>query len=152
MKKGSKHSPETIRRIRESVSGDKNPMYGVRFFGKNNPFYGKTHSSKTRQIISDGMRNEKNYGWKGEMVGNKALHVWIRKNKPRPDLCDDCHIKPPKDVATIDGKYIRNIDYFRWLCASCHLKLDYKLGIRKHNKRWWELQKEKRVGDAGLML
>ena len=68
-----------------------------------------------------------------------ALHRWLRKCKPRPELCEECDMRRPRELATIDGKYIKDLNHFKWLCTSCHKELDYKLGIRKPNytrTRW----------------
>jgi hypothetical protein len=39
----------------ESVKGSKNPMYGIRKIGENNPFYGKKHTEETKKRISDSL-------------------------------------------------------------------------------------------------
>lgn len=37
----------------ENISGEKHPMYGTSRTGKENPFYGKTHSTETRKKLSE---------------------------------------------------------------------------------------------------
>ena len=39
--------------LSEKMSGENNMWYGVHMYGKDNPFYGKTHSEESRKIISD---------------------------------------------------------------------------------------------------
>lgn len=62
--------------------------------------------------------------WKGDGVGYSTLHTWIRRHKPKPQFCEICGTRPPTDVANISGKYLRDINDFRWLCERCHLVLD----------------------------
>lgn len=41
-------------KIKKSLAtmGEKNPMFGVRFFGPLNPFFGHKHTEETKQILS----------------------------------------------------------------------------------------------------
>ena len=80
--------------------------------------------------ISEAHAKERNGMWKGDKVGYMALHDWIRDHKPKPQFCEECIVKPPFDIANISGEYHRDIQDFRWLCRSCHMKQDYKNGIR----------------------
>jgi len=70
---------------------------------------------------------ENNGMWKGDDVGNKSLHEWGRKHKPKPEFCEMCNIRPPYDLANISGEYKRDINDFKWLCRSCHMKEDGRL-------------------------
>lgn len=38
------------------VSGENNPMYGIKLYGQDNPFYGKTHSIQTKNTISNKLK------------------------------------------------------------------------------------------------
>lgn len=38
--------------------GEKNPMYGVQFFGEDNPFFGKTHTDETKKKISNSRKGK----------------------------------------------------------------------------------------------
>lgn len=42
-------------------SGKGNPMYGTHRYGKENPFYGKTHTKETRQRISEEHKNNHDF-------------------------------------------------------------------------------------------
>jgi len=84
---------------------------------------GKHFSKKHRDKIS----GENNHSWKGDQVGYTALHLWIRRHKTKPELCEDCHKYPPYDVANISGEYKRDINDFEWLCRKCHIKKDNRL-------------------------
>ena len=82
--------------------------------------------------------NKYNPMWKGDKVGIYALHEWIRKYKPKPEFCEECKIKPPYDVANISQQYKRDINDFRWLCRSCHMKEHRPKGWTP--KRWLNRQ------------
>ena len=75
-----------------------------------------------------------NPNWKGDKVQNSALHIWIRKNKPKPEFCEICKINLPRDVANISGEYRRDISDFMWLCKKCHQVVD-KTG-EKHRRKY----------------
>jgi hypothetical protein len=49
-----------------------------------------------------------------------ALHTFIRKNKPKPELCEICNKKPPRELANVSGLYKRNILDYKYLCKTCH--------------------------------
>jgi hypothetical protein len=51
------------------------------------PMLGKPRSQETRKKISEGNKGERNHGWKGDDVSKRALHSWIRKYFPSPELC-----------------------------------------------------------------
>lgn len=65
--------------------------------------------------------------WGGEKVHMDTLHQWIRKNKPKPDLCERCGEKPPYDCANISGEYLRDVNDYEWLCRRCHMLKDGRL-------------------------
>lgn len=66
----------------------------------------------------------KNPMWKGDAVSYTALHDWIGRHKPKPDLCEECKKQPPYELANISGEYRRDFNDFKWLCRSCHMKSD----------------------------
>ena len=53
-----------------------------------------------------------------------AIHLWIRKYKPKPKYCEICKSNPPQQIASIDGKCRRDVNNYMWLCRSCHCKYD----------------------------
>jgi len=79
-------------------------------------------------------RNEKCYAWKGDKAGYKAIHIWIRKNKPKPQFCEKCKKNKPKQIANISGEYKRDINDYKWLCCKCHIKMD-KIGEKSSLKQ-----------------
>ncbi len=70
---------------------------------------------------------EKNYIWKGNEVGYSALHQWVRRHLPKPELCQRCNKKPSIDLANITGYYNRDFENWKYLCRSCHVKTDGRI-------------------------
>lgn len=92
---------------------------------------GKKFSNKHRENLSlnHGDFNDSNSpNWKGEDVGNAALHQWVAKHKGRPMRCEYCGRINLKnyDWANIDHQYKRNLNDFIRLCRSCHRLYDIK--------------------------
>lgn len=94
---------------------------------------GHKNSVETRRKMSIARQkkyiNEKNNNWKGDKAGYRALHIWVWKHKQKPEFCEECHRKRKLDLANKTGKYLRDIDDWRWLCRSCNMKD----GIRRRN-------------------
>lgn len=57
----------------------------------------------------------------------ESKHAYIRRHKPKPLFCEECHKVSPIDVANISGLYLRDINDYRWLCRKCHMKSDGRL-------------------------
>ena len=108
---GKKHTEETKRKMSEIKKG------------KNNPFYGKYHTEEAKQK----MRGERNYWWKGDNAKYDALHVWVRRRKPKPKICEYCKKVTPYDLANISGEYKRDINDYEWLCRKCHMIKDGRI-------------------------
>jgi len=70
---------------------------------------------------------ELNNMWVGDKIGYEALHGWIRRNKPKIDICEKCKIQPSRDLANISGQYKRDINDFEWLCRKCHMVSDGRI-------------------------
>lgn len=82
--------------------------------------------------------NENNNQWKGDDVGMKALHDWIRRRKLKPNLCECCKKRKPKDLANISGKYKRDVNDFEWLCRKCHMEKDGRKEKFLYHKKSFE--------------
>lgn len=82
---GSRHSPDTLTKISEALSGNNHPMYGkthssdtlakmseaqksVDRRGENHPMFGRTHSAETKALMSEAKKGEDNpmFGKTGE--------------------------------------------------------------------------------------
>lgn len=127
---------------------------------ENNPFYGKKHSEETRKHWSDirkgnygrpcseetklkiGLANkdkvtdEKHYAWKGDKVGYRALHEYVRRRLLMPEFCIVCDKKPPTDLANITGIYNRELKNWGYMCRVCHLIYDniYERNLKRKKK------------------
>lgn len=94
--------------------------------GENNPHYGGTHTPEVKEKLRILHLNEGSPTWKGDKVQYSAVHEWVRKRKPRPEICPDCKERKPYHLANISLKYKRDINDFEWLCAKCHKNKDMK--------------------------
>ncbi len=110
-------------------------------------------SEETKEKISKSMieqyksgqrkptKEELHGNWKGEKACYSAIHTWVRKNKPKPELCERCNKKPPYDLANISGECKRDINDYEYLCRKCHMKKD---GRTEDIKKYWNPIKGKK--------
>ena len=87
----------------------------------------KTITNRHNLCVSCCRREDKHPLWKGENQSYGRLHIWIRKHKQKPEVCEICKNKRPFDVANISQNYKRDINDFLWLCRSCHIKQDGRI-------------------------
>jgi hypothetical protein len=140
MRKEQHHSEITKQKMRDShrkLVGEKNPFYGHHHSKETrikigNSNRGKKQSKETKIKMGYSKLGDKNPLWKGNAVSYNALHTWIHKNKPKPELCEQCKKKPPYEIANISGKYRRDINDYRWLCRKCHMLEDGRMNNLKH--------------------
>lgn len=88
---------------------------------------GNPRSEEFKRKFSLNQIGSKNPNWKGDSVGYSGLHLWIRRNKPKPEFCEHCKKVPPYDLANISQKYKRDVNDYEWLCRSCHINGDGRL-------------------------
>lgn len=77
--------------------------------------------------------------WKGDLVGYKRLHFWLRRKLPKPSGCVDCGESKPLEVANISQTYKRDLEDWEWLCRRCHMVKDGRISnlVRnQHPKRY----------------
>lgn len=76
-------------------------------------------------------RGDLNPQWRGDSVGYKCLHRWVRRNKPMAAVCENC--KQPKrlEAANISQDYLRDLSDWKWLCRQCHMKEDGRMSNLK---------------------
>lgn len=87
----------------------------------------KHQTQETRLKISNAMKNEKHHKWKEDNTNKISLHFWVKKNKPKPECCEQCGEKRKLALANIkDHIYTRNPKDYKWFCYSCHKKFDAK--------------------------
>ena len=99
---------------------------------KNNPYFGAGHTTtpiteKTRQAKSKSATDDRNSQWKGDKAGYFAIHKWVARRKPKPEVCEHCKSAPPRDLANISGEYKRDVNDFQWLCRRCHMIADGRM-------------------------
>lgn len=105
---GKKRSPETIAKVSAARKGK--PPWNK----------GKTYPQ---------IANERHFKWKGENVGYVGLHIWVRKNLPKPELCPECNEVRRLEVSNVSPRYNsetynRDLNNWRWLCHKCHMSMD----------------------------
>ncbi|MHA1302325.1 MAG: hypothetical protein ACTSPI_01300 [Candidatus Heimdallarchaeaceae archaeon] len=119
MKQGTKEHREFMKKIarlpRPSTRGENNVSKRL----------------EVRKKISEANSNEKHARWKGNKVGYHALHAWIKRHKPKPELCEICKQKKAFDLANKSGKYKRDLNDWEWVCRRCHMKKDGRLKFFK---------------------
>lgn len=88
---------------------------------------------RLRRIVK---RDHESPNWKGDAVGNAALHDWVRRNLGKPKRCEHCKTIKAKqyDWANKSQKYKRDIKDWIRLCRSCHAKYDYPTRSKKWAK------------------
>lgn len=81
-------------------------------------------------------RDEKAWNWKGDEASLCAIHIWVKRRKPKTEFCEECKIKTPIDLANISQEYKRDINDFEWLCRKCHMIKDGRINkIPRQYKR-----------------
>lgn len=91
---------------------------------------GKVISTEQRLKISDALKGrrtgDENQNWKGDDVGYRAMHDWIRREKGLPNTCEHCSTQKRRLVwANKSHEYQRNVDDWMRLCYPCHRKYDF---------------------------
>lgn len=77
-----------------------------------------------------------------EGAGYKGTHVWIRKHKLRPELCERCGKKPVVELSfnnTNKKGFSRDPDDYEWLCLSCHKLKDNNHAYKEYDRKVQEL-------------
>jgi hypothetical protein len=75
-----------------------------------------------------------------------ALHQFVRRHKPMPELCEECNHNPALDLANISPAYnsetyTRDNANWRYLCRPCHIKSDGRLA-KMHESLWLKPRKK----------
>lgn len=116
-----------------------NPNYKTGFYKGHAVNKGRWQSQETREKLAVSMREqyktgkrerpigEKHPGWKPD-AKYQAIHVWLRRYKPKPSACQRCSKETKTlDAANISGEYKRDVDDFIYLCRRCHMMEDGRL-------------------------
>lgn len=129
--KGKKRTEKFKINLSKQMIGDRNPMYGISLFGKDNGMYGKHQTDIAKQKISIATKGEKNPNWQDgksfeiyPIEFNKGLKQQILKRDNYTCQNPNCAYKSSK-------LHIHHIDYNKQnnlnsnlitLCNSCHGK------------------------------
>ena len=148
--------------------GEKNGMYGIRRYGEKAPFYGKHHSDKYKNQLSDKMKGRKGGmtpSWKGDDIKNlsyNSIHRRVRTNKPLSvdGKCRICYkvvdkkgiIKLELSNITEDHRLSLNPDDYQDVHHSCHLSYDAKRRKERKSKKLKKSKENKYLGQVNYWL
>lgn len=90
----------------------------------------RTGTFKWKKSSVEDRKLEKNPNWKGDNVSYAGLHDFIKFNKSKSEICENCKKKKKVDLSNLSQKYTRDLNDWKWLCRSCHMKFDFKCGKR----------------------
>lgn len=99
----------------------------------------RSEETKEKMRISFKGRNKgsKSPKWKGQEVGYRGMHYWVRRWKGIPQKCEKCGAtnleKKRISWANIDHKYRRVLDDYIALCPKCHGEYDTEHNLRLRN-------------------
>lgn len=86
----------------------------------------KISEEHRKNTIKNAKRGKEHCRWKGDEIGYRGLHSWMRKIVPKPEFCEECKKNKPYDLAN-KGVYDRSPKNWEWLCRKCHLVKDGRL-------------------------
>lgn len=91
---------------------------------------GKEIPDDVRKKISEAQKGKRtgkdNHLWKGDDVGYRAMHEWIRREKGTPKNCEHCGTDKRRLVwANKSHEYRREVDDWMRLCYPCHRRYDF---------------------------
>ena len=82
------------------------------------------HSEKTKEKLRLSHLGKKNAVWKGDDVKYAGLHMRMRKEILKPNVCTICKENQPYDLSSKGHVYTTNPTDWEWLCRGCHRKKD----------------------------
>lgn len=117
MRKGQRHTPETLAKM---SAGRK---------GKGTGPQSSEHVAKRVAATKDKLpsrKGEANNKWRGDAVGSKGCHTWLRNNYPKAGRCDECGEERTTEYAFLGelGGWARDRDQYAELCIPCHRNRD----------------------------
>ena len=101
--------------------------YSIKYNVGNTYNVGRPNTPEQKLKISIANTGKNNGMWKGDNCGYEALHKWVRKHLPAPQLCQICNLKSPYDLANITDMYNREFKNWKYLCRSCHMISDNRI-------------------------
>src|SRR5258708_40038041 len=85
-------------------------------------------------------------GYKGDKVGIRGVHGWIKKHYSNPGICKRCGKGNRRiELSNNSGLYKRDISDYEWLCVPCHHIKDGQtqkfIQWRKTHESYWKGKK-----------
>ena len=74
-------------------------------------------------------KREKSHKWKGEKASYNTIHASVRELKGKPQNCEKCgkiNCRIELSFNHHNEKPTRNLEDYKYLCSSCHIKRDYE--------------------------
>jgi len=87
----------------------------------------KKFTEEHKRKIGNAVRGSNNGMWKGDNVSYNKLHVWVKRYLPQPELCQNCNVVKPYDLANVTGIYSRDLENWKYLCRRCHMLSDGRM-------------------------
>ena len=82
----------------------------------------------TAKEVPNLLHGVRHHFWKGDKVGNKALHGWIRRQLGESLQCEKCGKVVERTTqihwSNKSGMYLRDLNDWQRLCVPCHKKYD----------------------------
>lgn len=110
---------DVCKKISQNLTGDKNGMYGVKLFGKDNSWYGHHHSEQSKQIMSQKAK---------ERIGGKASRSLRVMASTGEKFCNA--VEAAKWVGLKDGSTICKVCKGQLKTTGRHPITGEKLGWR----------------------
>lgn len=116
---------------------NKKGLYSVEYLEKLRKAHtGKKQSFETIEKRVSKFRGSKHKLWKGNDVGYRGLHYWVKRELGTPAYCAYCNdnSKNTYHWANISHAYKRELSDWVRLCVNCHSKYDrgiIKLDLRQ---------------------
>ena len=79
---------------------------------------------KNHKLAFAKYKGANHYNWKGDNVGYKSLHEWVRSNYGVPGICELCGEKAKEWAKRKGFNYSRDREAWIELCLSCHKTYD----------------------------
>lgn len=139
MRKGTKHTAETLEKLRISHLGHKPPKTAFKkgMIPWNKGLKASKEFRKKLSLAHKGkMTGSSHILWKGEKANYRSIHAWVVRWKGKPETCEKCGKSGLKgryiQWANIDHKYRRVLEDYVRLCTKCHFEYDkFKLQCKK---------------------
>jgi hypothetical protein len=87
----------------------------------------KCHAPHHSKVMKGRPSPLKGIGWAGNKVKYSGLHIRIRKQLKKPDLCPGCGKKSKLDLCNISQHYLLDLNDWEYLCRKCHMTKDGRI-------------------------